>query len=56
MNKHRTDRVMDQKEIRDAITVNSEKLLFSLIKKLRNKNKDTKTFDLLKNKLRELTS
>jgi DNA-binding CsgD family transcriptional regulator len=47
---------IEKKEIRDAITVNSEKLLFPLIKKLRNKNKDTKIFDLLENNIRELTS
>jgi DNA-binding CsgD family transcriptional regulator len=47
---------IEKKEIRDAITVNSEKLLLPLIKKLRNKSKDTKTFDLLESNIRELTS
>jgi DNA-binding CsgD family transcriptional regulator len=47
---------IEKKEIRDAITVNSEKLLLPLLKKLRNKNKDTKTFDLLESNIRELTS
>ena len=47
---------IEKKDIRDAITVNSEKLLLPLINKLRNKSKDTKTFDLLESNIRDLTS
>lgn len=47
---------IEKKEIRDAITINSEKLLLPLIRKLRNRNADAKTFDLLENNIRELTS